>query len=423
MLATFVLATSMIRMIGSQGSKNKNFRKVQLLYYTAYFAIIIPDSIAAVYFNKFWALRGFQKQVINSLNLVIQFASIFSSIVCGPSLDKLGNTVVIYSSIIAKLFSLIIFIFTTSADFAFIGRFLWGISLIFSKISFDHWLVELTMIYEFSPIDHSILIERRSLINLLIDMTITKIVDSSAQKLGVLNLMKYILFADFMLFVPLYFVVNSTNSKSAPKAEVSKEIQKDSQKIDARSIVTAFVDTIYCMATNLFKQLLSTNFINQNLPFSMIMATYTVSLAIGNSATMIVLSYLSNTTILYIILILFAVASTFGFIFADNDFFAFLTVIALGFLDGLAVPIMVSARSEAFPSSYRGRFLSGIRASGAILSVIVTYIMKYTTESSYLLFNAIMFVLCIISYRYQDRVFTFCKYFFKMFQNTPKKSD
>lgn len=386
-LGLAVLAWAFFR---GKSSQNPAFRKVQIAYYFAYFAILIPDQAIITYTNKFFVFKDYPKHLIHTLSIVQQAATLFGSMTCGPILDKVGNRFVIMLSCFTKIVSLIILSYTEQTQLAVVSKLLWGFSYILAKIGFDHWLVEVTTVYELSSYDRSILLEQRSLFSLIIDVVFTNVIDKIVKNFDVVSLFKSVLLIDIIISLPIYFSISSGTKRKLNKEKSEKKAETD-RPIDLETIKVGMIDTIYCLSTGLFKSQLSTNFLNQNLPFSMIMATYTVSLSLGTSAYTVVEQYKIDSKFLKFVLIGFMVGNVCGYLSADNDILAYMVTIILGFMDGITTSHMVSARKEFYPANHRGTILSIVRTGGSLIHMLINFMMSYLPEEIY-------FVVCASAY-------------------------
>lgn len=398
------IATSMILKI-AKGTKAqcKSLLMIQLVYYFVYFALVIPDMIASVYFNPFWRLRGFSKDVISTIYICYQTASIFGSVFCTPTLKTLGTRFTLILCCIMKFLAVLVILISPNPIYAYTSRVLWGFSYMLTKISLDNWFVGLTVTYNISLNDRGILLNYRMIFQFIIDLITTNQISTFVQQKGLVPTFSTLVYYYAFITVPIMLTISYLSGKGN-----DQETNKDDKKmnllvIPIQTFTTVIRDTFYTFAMGFFKSLLASNFKNQNLPFSVIMSTYNAMGTLGTIIASFLLEYVTQRSLFRVIFITFTIIFFVAFVLHENDLVMYIVTLSLGFLDGLITPIMITMRKENVPSEYRVQCLSLVRVMSSILGFVVTFIMKYTFRTIYLfltsgLFAVILFLPYYVKY-------------------------
>ncbi|EAX87940.1 hypothetical protein TVAG_349020 [Trichomonas vaginalis G3] len=405
-MALFI-TTSMI-FKASKGAKPqcKNLLKVQIVYYFVFFAMTAADNIAAVYFNPFWKFRHFSNDEITTICLYYEISSVVGSLLCTYILNLLGTRISLTFCCFFKFLAIFAILISPNPVFAYTSKFFWGLGYMTTKIWLDDWLLDLTIKYELSVNDRGILLNYRMVFVFVLDLITTNKISVFIANRGLIptfwSLAGYYLAIIIPSILVMHFLTGSPSEK--PKKEEEKSNIKVSQ-VPMRTISLMIYDIIYIFTISFFKSLFASNFQNQKLPFSVIMSTFNAMGTLGTIVSSVILEYVSNKQLRFIILIGFAVDLFTAFFFPTNDFVMYFVTINLGLFDGMITPVIITMRKEDIPADIRVRCLSLVRTLTSLLGFFITFVMKFCQRKVYFAICASLFVFCLFLPVYQAIIY------------------
>lgn len=392
----------------SKGAKPqcKNLLKVQIVYYFVFFAMTAADNIAAVYFNPFWKFRHFSNDEITTICLYYEISSVVGSLLCTYILNLLGTRISLTFCCFFKFLAIFAILISPNPVFAYTSKFFWGLGYMTTKIWLDDWLLDLTIKYELSVNDRGILLNYRMVFVFVLDLITTNKISVFIANRGLIptfwSLAGYYLAIIIPTILVMHFLTGSPSEKT--KKEEEKSNIKVSQ-VPMRTISLMIYDIIYIFTISFFKSLFASNFQNQKLPFSVIMSTFNAMGTLGTIVSSVILEYVSNKQLRFIILIGFAVDLFTAFFFPTNDFVMYFVTINLGLFDGMITPVIITMRKEDIPADIRVRCLSLVRTLTSLLGFFITFVMKFCQRKVYFAICASLFVCCLFLPVYQAIIY------------------
>ncbi|EAY09765.1 hypothetical protein TVAG_414160 [Trichomonas vaginalis G3] len=402
--AIFIAASMITKTWGSAPAQCKNMRRIQIVYYTVYFALIFPDLTFSVYLTPFVKLKGYGQKTISTIYICYQVSSIVGSLLCTSTLRMLGTRFTFAFCCVCKFISAILLVAFADPIHAYISRLVWGFSYMLTKITLDNWLVDLAQTYEISQADRGILLNYRMTFQFTIDIITTSYISKFVIAHGIYLTYTILNVYYAAIIVPLLFIMSFLTS---PKKEEKKEekVKEEKLEVPIEAMTTVLYDTVYVFSMGFFKSMLATNYIRQDLPFSVIMSTFNAMGTLGTILSTFLEMWFSDYTLHKVFIASYAIVFFFGWVFYDNDALQFLTTVLLGLLDGLITPVMVTLRKENIPVNIRVRALSSVRTFTSLTGFFVTFVMRYTNRQIYFLLITLLYIVCVTLPYYQRFVY------------------
>lgn len=387
--AIFIGASMITKVAGSAPAACKQMLRIQVIYYFVYFALIFPDLICSVYFSPFLKKKGFDADVISIIYICYQVSSIVGSLLCTPTLKILGTSSTLGFCCICKFVSVVLVLYLNNPTYAYISRLIWGFSYMLTKISLDAWLVDITQNYDLSQADRGILLNYRMVFQFGIDLLSTSAVSSFVIKHGLKPTYTILVVYYLAIIFPIIFSMKFLSKN--PKAEEKPKGPQPKFDVPIETVVTVIADSVYVCSMGFFKAMLASNFIKQDYPFSVILSTFNAMGTLGTILTTFLESWFSDYTLHKAFLISYAVVFFLGWIFCSFDIMQFGITVALGLLDGLITPVMITLRKENIPQNIRVRALSSVRTFTSFGGFFLSFVMRYTNRQIYFLLISLMY--------------------------------
>lgn len=261
-----------------------------------------------------------------------------------------------------------------------------------------------------------------------IDLITTSSISKAVLKYGVYKTYTVLNIYYVVVILPIIYIMSLlTSGKKAEKK--TEEAKQEKIEVPIQTVTLVLYDTVYVFSMGFFKSMLATNFIKQDLPFSVIMSTFNAMGTLGTIVSTFLEMWFSDYTLHKAILISYAVVFFLGWVLYDNDAFQFLTTVLLGLLDGLITPVMVTLRKENIPANIRVTALSSVRTFTSLTGFFVASIMRYTNRQIYFLLITLLYGVCRtlpyyerFVYRRFLNVFHICQKIMRLVFNTKTES-
>ena len=370
----------------------ENFIRARRKFLLGFFSYTIFDQIIIPYTQVSYKIYGFSRNQISDLQMTNQIMSIIGSLAVAFLMHYFKHSVLISFICILRAFACFLMI-SHSFNSVFVSTIFNGFSIMFAKICFDDWVIDIYSQYDLDQNEIAGIVNSRSTTQFILDIVVSSVVSYGFTKFG-LNIVIYFSIVGFLVasFIP-HFVMQQKNfppiiEKSKPeKTEEKGDQNKKDEKANAKSndeeekksilrpllenptvLLYFIVDVSYCFLSNIIKVFITVPYKSKSLPFSQILASYNCCILIGSSSSLFITKFISIKTSIHIALWIFMIGSLLVFFTYHIEIYAHFSTMLFGFGDGFFMPLTNCQRKEIYPTESRPFLLAAQRLLGSLIA-------------------------------------------------------
>ena len=420
-LVIIALVSQIRNFIKASPKTNENYKRARTKFLLGFFSYTALDQIIIPYIQVSYRIYDFSRIQISHLQLINQIFSIIGSLVVVFFMHHFNHYVLI--SFICAVRSVAAFLLMNSSyQYVLISTILNGFSLMFAKICFDDWVIEIYGQYNLNQNEIAAVVNSRSTTQFVLDLILSSSVSFAFKEYG----LKPVLLLDCVgffiaVFIPFFVMKNTafppiSSESNEPKEKIKKEKEGSEEEEDKKQKETSekgffetlfenpqiilyfFVDTSYCFVSNIIKAFITVPYKSKNLPFSQILASYNCCILIGTTSSLFLTKYISIGSCIHLALFIFIIASILYFSAYHIELIAHCTTLLFGFADGFFMPLTNCKRKEIYPTKIRPFLLSSQRLLGSLIATQAVRFIAAHSDNYLGLSLLISFSISYISY-------------------------